>query len=40
MLPNDKNIIMAAKQAAELTKKRLRVVETRSVPRGSPRSWP
>src|SRR3972149_4428136 len=30
VLPNDKNIIMAAKQAEELTKKRLRVVETRS----------
>ncbi len=34
VLPNDKNIIMAAKQAEELTEKRLRVVETRSVPQG------
>jgi len=34
VLPNDKNIIMAAKQAEELTKKRLRVVETRSVAQG------
>jgi hypothetical protein len=34
VLPNDKNIIMAAKQAEELTEKRLRVVETRSLPQG------
>jgi DAK2 domain fusion protein YloV len=34
VLPNDKNIIMAAKQATELTEKRLRVVETRSIPQG------
>jgi hypothetical protein len=34
VLPNDKNIIMAAKQAVELTEKRLRVVETRSIPQG------
>ena len=34
LLPNDKNIIMAAKQAEELTQKRLRVVETRSIPQG------
>ena len=34
VLPNDKNIIMAAKQAEELTQKRLRVVETRSIPQG------
>src|SRR3990172_1041047 len=34
VLPNDKNIIMAAKQGEELTKKRLRVVETRSVAQG------
>jgi hypothetical protein len=33
-LPNDKNIIMAARQAVELTEKRLRVVETRSIPQG------
>jgi len=34
VLPNDKNIIMAAQQAVELTQKRLRVVETRSIPQG------
>ncbi|MFB3052920.1 MAG: DAK2 domain-containing protein [Dehalococcoidia bacterium] len=34
LLPNDKNIIMVAKQAQELTQKRLRVVETRSIPQG------
>jgi DAK2 domain fusion protein YloV len=34
VLPNDKNIIMAARQAVELTEKRLRVVETRSIPQG------
>jgi hypothetical protein len=34
VLPNDKNIIMAAKQAEELSQKRLRVVETRSIPQG------
>ena len=34
LLPNDKNIIMAARQAEELTQKRLRVVETRSIPQG------
>ncbi len=33
-LPNDKNVIMAARQAVELTEKRLRVVETRSIPQG------
>jgi len=32
VLPNDKNIIMAARQAAELTKKRVRVVGTTSLP--------
>ncbi len=34
VLPNDKNIIMAAEQAKELTKKRLRVVGARSIPQG------
>jgi DAK2 domain fusion protein YloV len=34
VLPNDKNIILAARQAVDLTKKRLRVVETRSIPQG------
>ncbi len=34
VLPNDKNIIMAAEQAKELTQKRLEVVPTRSVPQG------
>ena len=34
VLPNDKNIIMAAKQAEDLAQKRLRVVETRSIPQG------
>ena len=34
VLPNDKNIIMAAQQAVELTSKRLRVVPTRSIPQG------
>ncbi len=34
VLPNDKNIIMAAQQGVELTQKRLRVVETRSIPQG------
>jgi dihydroxyacetone kinase-like predicted kinase len=37
VLPNDKNIIMAAQQAVGLTKKRLVVVPTRSMPQGSPR---
>ncbi|MEX0800485.1 MAG: DAK2 domain-containing protein [Dehalococcoidia bacterium] len=34
VLPNDKNIILAAQQAVDLTQKRLRVVETRSIPQG------
>jgi dihydroxyacetone kinase-like predicted kinase len=34
VLPNDKNIIMAAKQAEGLTQKRLRVVEARSIAQG------
>ena len=34
VLPNDKNIIMAANQVAGLTKKRIRVVPTRSMPQG------
>lgn len=34
VLPNDKNIIMAAEQATELTDKRVRVVRTRSIPQG------
>jgi DAK2 domain fusion protein YloV len=34
VLPNDKNIIMAARQVVELTQKRLRVVGTRSIPQG------
>jgi len=34
ILPNNKNIIMTAKQAAELTVKRVAVLPTRSVPQG------
>ncbi len=34
VLPNDKNIIMAAQQAVDLTKKALKVVPTRSMPQG------
>ena len=34
LLPNNKNIIMAARQAAELAAKPVYVVETRSVPQG------
>jgi len=34
VLPNDKNIILAAEQARELTKKRLRVIGTSSMPQG------
>jgi len=34
VLPNDKNIILAAQQARGLTKKRLHVIGTRSMPQG------
>ncbi|MDO8616456.1 MAG: DAK2 domain-containing protein [Dehalococcoidia bacterium] len=34
VLPNDKNIIMAARLACDLTRKRMRVVPSRSVPQG------
>ncbi len=34
VLPNDKNVIMAAQQAADLTEKRVRVLPTLSVPQG------
>jgi len=34
ILPNDKNVILAAEQAIGLTKKRLRVVRSRSIPQG------
>jgi dihydroxyacetone kinase-like predicted kinase len=34
VLPNDKNIIMAANQAAEASKKRVVVIPSRSVPQG------
>jgi DAK2 domain fusion protein YloV len=34
VLPNDKNIILAAQQAVELTAKRMRVVPSRSIPQG------
>ncbi len=34
MLPNNKNIIMAAKNACELSSKEARVVPTRTVPQG------
>jgi DAK2 domain fusion protein YloV len=34
VLPNDKNIIMAAEQAVPHTKKNVRVVRTRSIPQG------
>jgi len=34
ILPNNKNIIMAAKQVVDLTKKNIVVLETRSVPEG------
>jgi hypothetical protein len=34
VLPNDKNIILAAQQARDLTRKRLHVIGTRSMPQG------
>jgi len=34
VLPNDKNIILAAQQARDLTQKRLHVIGTRSMPQG------
>jgi dihydroxyacetone kinase-like predicted kinase len=34
VLPNDKNIILAAQQAMDLTKKRVHVIGTRSMPQG------
>ncbi len=34
VLPNDKNIVMAAEQGIALTKKSMRVVRTRSIPEG------
>jgi DAK2 domain fusion protein YloV len=34
VLPNDKNIILAAEQATGLTKKQVRVIKSRSVPQG------
>jgi fatty acid kinase len=34
ILPNDKNIIMAAKQAARATRKRVHIIESRSMPQG------
>lgn len=34
ILPNNKNIIMAAKQAAEIAEKDVRVIETKSIPQG------
>lgn len=34
ILPNNKNIILAARQAADLANKRIHVVETRTVPEG------
>ena len=34
LLPNNKNVILAAKQVAGLTKKRVHVLETHSVPQG------
>ena len=34
LLPNNANVIMAAKQVAAVTKKRVRLIETRSVPQG------
>jgi uncharacterized protein len=34
VLPNNKNIVMAARQAAELSDKEVHVIETRSVPQG------
>ena len=40
VLPNDKNIILAAEQAIGLTKKRLHVVGSRSMPRAYPHCSP
>ncbi len=34
ILPNNKNIILAARQAAQITDKHLHIIETRSVPEG------
>ena len=34
LLPNNANVILAAKQVAGLTKKKVRLIETRSVPQG------
>jgi dihydroxyacetone kinase-like predicted kinase len=34
VLPNNKNIIMAAQQAAKLSKKQVTVIETKTIPQG------
>ena len=39
ILPNNKNIILAARQAATISEKRIHVIETRSVPQGISAMW-
>ncbi|MBO0688340.1 MAG: DAK2 domain-containing protein [Candidatus Dormibacteraeota bacterium] len=34
LLPNNKNVVLAARQVSELTQKKVRLVETRTVPQG------
>ena len=39
ILPNNKNIILAARQAAQISEKHIHVIETRSVPQGIAAMW-
>ena len=39
ILPNNKNIILAARQAAQISEKQIHVIETRSVPEGISAMW-
>ena len=39
ILPNNKNIILAARQAAQISEKHIHVIETRSVPDGISAMW-
>ncbi len=39
ILPNNKNIILAARQAAQISEKQIHVIETRSVPQGISAMW-
>ena len=40
LLPNNKNVILAAQQARDLTKKEVLVVPSKSIPRALPPYWP